>query len=196
MRLFVTTFLILILASCGTLNQSGNLRLVKVNGQDIPVIEKNTAKSDKKIKLDNSVQSPENTDLAVVKNNPDKQIQSQNQKLEKNIPIVKSDIEDLEPEEDEDAKNEEIINQALRTERKAGVSLTLSIAGLISIFVPYIGIIFFIIGLVTYSNAKSFRYTTPRGEERLRASKVLLIIDAVVLFLWLMLILLLLVLFF
>jgi hypothetical protein len=60
------------------------------------------------------------------------------------------------------------------------------LVGIISAFLPFIGIIPFGIGLYFFAKSSNARYTTPFGERKQHSAKVIMIIDAVILTLWLL----------
>lgn len=189
MRFFIFSVLIIVLASCGTMRPNGHLRFVKVGQNEVPVIEKNTAKVDE-IKESEEAQQEAKNELASIEAIPEVATDLQNQILVENSSKTTEEFEDLEPEEDEVDVNQQIVDQAIRAEKQAKFSVGLFGVGLISIVMPYLGIFFYIAGIILYSNAKSSRYITPFGENRLGTSKTLLIIDSVILGLWLLLFLL------
>lgn len=183
MRLFYFSILLIFLASCGTISQYGQLRLVKTGQNEVPVLEKNIAQGEPN-KGSESVNEEQQLVLAFREVKQESPIDLQNQLIVERSSEIKIELEDLEPEEDSEEAKQAIVDQAIKAEKNARTSSVLLSAGLISLFMPYLGVIFYILGLLFYSKSKSSRYITPFGEGRLNTSKTLLIIDSVILGLW------------
>lgn len=183
MRLFYFSILLIFLASCGTISQYGQLRLVKTGQNEVPVLEKNIAQGEPN-KGSESVNEEQQLVLASSEEKQESPIDLQNQLIVERSSEIKIELEDLEPEEDSEEAKQAIVDQAIKAEKNARTSSVLLSAGLISLFMPYLGVIFYILGLIFYSKSKSSRYITPFGEGRLNTSKTLLIIDSVILGLW------------
>lgn len=190
MRIYRILFLLIILSSCSTLGRYQTIRLVKVEQTETVVLEKdkskkapteNTNTSDL-VQAETTKENMNITDL-----NISVSAQKDDQNVHKNSSIKK---EDSEPEPEDEEENERIIEQANRAEKNAHASFFLSLAGLISLILPYIGIFPFIVGIIFYSRSNSSRYITPFGDRRLEITKTILSLDAIFLILWTILILL------
>ena len=55
----------------------------------------------------------------------------------------------------------------------------LFVGGIVTSIIPFLGLIFFLLAVTNYFEAKKQRYNTMKGERYLRASTVLFIIDAI-----------------
>lgn len=176
--LFLVTF-----ASCGTFKTKfSQLRYVKVADQEITIIEKSASTNTSESKESNFEKEIKKEEISSLETTADV---SNNEKLlisEKTIQPVKVDQKETNQViVDDDA---EIVDQAFRAEKNASASMYLAIAGILTI-IPYLGIFPLLIGFILYLRAKSSRYITPLGEDRLRISKIFLIIDTIILILWL-----------
>ncbi len=192
MKQLFTVFLLGLLISCGSLHhRNGNLKLVKSgSGEKIAVIEKETTQKVSRLTQDNfpkeenqEIQALANSSLEIINEN---QSTSARHKAYTNTPPA-TKIEkpqDLEPE----LSSEQIISQALRSEKNAKTAFGFSIGGLITLFVPYIGIIGIIFGFIFYTRAHNARFITPNGESKLKSARTLLFIDVLFLFFWILLI--------
>jgi hypothetical protein len=150
------------------------------------VLVKETPQSSEKTSIENSTLITDESALATAEENPLEPVgllNPPNQELQS-----KQKSKDLEPEETEEEANQRILKQAVRAEKDARAALGFLGVGAISLIAPYFGIFFFTIGLLFYSKAKSSRYITPFGNEKLEMSKDLMIFDSIVLTLWLLLI--------
>lgn len=194
MRLFYFSFIIVLLASCGTMNQH-QLRFVKVDQKEVPVIVKNTSETTQHKEIDITSNGNQEGEIAVLLEKSEEIPFTQEQSIKEEKVLIKGNLEDLEPEDEELDENQMIVDQALLAEKKAINSVGFAGAGLISILMPLLGFLFFIIGLILYSKANSSRYITPFGEQKLKTTRTFLIIDTVFLSIWLFLFLLLLVVF-
>lgn len=194
MRIFQILFALTLFSSCGVMHQSGHLRLVKTEKAEIPVIVKNDAKQSGLETNDfDATKDKESSVELTASNETQIPIETTDETLEVQVK-VSPNVEDLEPDPTDEASNELVIQQATQAERQARTSVPLFGSALISIFMPYIGIFIFIAGLIFYSKANSSRYITPFGQEKLRVSKILLILDSIILGLWFLFIALLLIL--
>jgi len=196
MKFSFAILLILIFASCSMMNQHGHFRLVKVEQKDVVILEKTELPESNEFTHKNV--SEELSDRSGSGKSGNTLNSEDNPSINEIIPQKKQDGQgdDLEPEEEETDSDEEIVDQAIRAENNAKLSIGLFGGGIISIILPLVGVFFFIFGLVFYNRAKNSRYITADGERNLRMSRGLMIFDAVVLSLWALLILLLLALLF
>ena len=184
MKHFSLVFLISILASCSSFHPNvGHLRYVKVATKEVAVIEKSTSKYPAKIK-------EENLEVAIEKK--EILIQAATSDLIYNEEIVLSENknQDIKIEQKSRSRqikdagdDEEIVAQAIRTEKKASAAMFLSITGILTI-IPYLGLLPLLVGFIFYIIANSSRYITPFGEKRLKVAKTFLIIDSIILLLW------------
>jgi hypothetical protein len=186
----IVSVLLVLFSSCGLLQpRGGNLRLVKAGEKEVVLIERkyDRAKSQTEMQLTKefvTVQAVNTLEYNLA--DPDSK-KTQKSQLEYSNLVDES--EKIEPEEEEPSEQEKA-DMAFQSERQANTSLYLFIGGLISVFMPYVGIFLFGIGLYFFAKARNARFITPAGEERLRVAKVFLIIDAVILLLYVSLILL------
>jgi hypothetical protein len=184
MKYFFFIILLAIISSCGTFSSwNGQLRYVKVANQEIAIIEKSTSTDAVEIKESHFEKEIEREETSFLETTADV---SNNEKLvisKKNNQLVNIDLKETNQliTDDED----EIVNQAFRTEKNASASMYFAIAGILTI-IPYLGIFPLLIGFILYLRANSSRYITPLGEDRLRISKIFLIIDTIILILWIM----------
>jgi hypothetical protein len=183
-NLFSIILVAFVLVSCGALQSTGGkLRLVKTGNEgEVLVIEKSAGERPNHIeevhleKLTGStiqIPSEQSTTASMLNDG----LSSSEQVVPSNRTIAKP--QDLLPDEDE-----RIIQEALQAEGDANTSFWLFLSGLSSAFLPYLGIIPFIIGLIYYSRSRNSRYITQFGERRSNAATVLLVIDGVILLLW------------
>jgi len=183
------TLLLVLFSSCGLLqSRGGNLRLVKVGEKEEVLIERSANHA--KIQLERQVAAKEFDTVEVVNtlesnlSEPDPN-KTQNSQLEY-VDFV-DESEKIDPEEEEPTEQQKV-EMAYQSERQANTSLYLFLSGLISVFMPYIGIFLFGFGLFFFSKARNARFITPEGESRLNTARVFLVIDSVILLLWLLLI--------
>ena len=184
MKHFSLVFLIIILASCSTFHPYvGNLRYVKVATEEVAVIEKSNSKDPSKIKEENlevGTEKKENLFQAatsdLIYNEKILLSKNKNQQIKIEQKSRSRQIKDA-------SDDEEIVDQAIRTEKKASAAMFLSIAGILTI-IPYLGILPLLVGFIFYIIANSSRYITPFGEKRLKVAKAFLIIDSIILLLW------------
>ena len=188
MRFIFFLAILFFVTSCGALNlNSGSLRLVKTNNKETVVLEKElkSVTSDLVSPQLETANPPENHQQ-VIAANTNNSLNNKSSLVHAKTSFI-SKISDVEPSDEE---NEAIVRQAIKAEKQANASFGLFLAGLISLTLPYLGIIPFIIGLVLYLKAKNSRYITPFGDERLRKAKVVLIVDSVILALWFLMVIL------
>jgi len=184
MKHFSLVFLISILASCSTFHPNvGHLRYVKVATKEVAVIEKSTSKDPAKIK-------EENLEVAIKKKEILFQAATSDLIYNEEILLSENKNQDIKIEQKSRSRqikdagdDEEIVAQAIRTEKKASAAMFLSIAGILTI-IPYLGILPLLVGFIFYIIANSSRYITPFGEKRLKVAKTFLIIDSIILLLW------------
>jgi len=189
MKNYITVTLLLVLfASCGLLQpRGGNLRLVKVGEKEEVLIERKYDRT----QIQTEIQPAEEGSIVEATNskeNSGEQLileRTENESLEYRRVIHES--EKLEPEEEEPSDQQKV-EMAYQSERQANTSLYLFLSGLISVFMPYVGIFLFGTGLYFFAKARNARFITPEGESRLNTAKVFLVIDSVILLLWLLLI--------
>lgn len=185
----VVTLLLVLFSSCGLLqSRGGNLRLVKVGEKEEVLIERNDNHA--KIQRVRQVAAKEFDTVEVVntlESNLAEPDPKKTQKSQLEYVNFVDESEKIEPE-DEEPSEQEKADMAFQSERQANTSLYLFLSGLISVFMPYVGIFLFGIGLYFFSKARNARFITPKGESRLNTAKVFLVIDSVILLLWLLLI--------
>jgi hypothetical protein len=184
MKQFSLFFLISILASCGTFHTKvGHLRYVKVATKEVAVIEKSNSKDPSKIKEEYLEVGTEKKEIL---------FQAATSDLIDNEEILLSEnkYQDIKIEQKSTSRHikdagddDEIVAQAIRTEKKASAAMFLSITGILTI-IPYLGILPLLVGFIFYIIANSSRYITPFGEKRLKVAKTFLIIDSIILLLW------------
>jgi hypothetical protein len=187
--------LLALVASCGLYQpKGGQLRLVKVGNKEELVIER---QSDRRFASDELSKSKNNSTVAELE---ESLVQNENStiayepKKSRQFSHTSKESEKIEPEEEE-PNDQQKISMAFGAERDAVRSERLFIGGLISVFMPYLGIILFGLGLYFYVRANNARFITPRGENRLRSAKIFLVIDALILLFWISMIVLLILLF-
>ncbi len=186
MKFLYFLFVLIVLSACGMTRPQHRIKLIKVGHTETVVLVKETPQSPEKSSIENTILLTDETTVATVEENPLEPVGLLNpptQKLQS-----KQKVKDLEPEETEEEANQRILKQAVRAEKDARAALGFLGVGAISLIAPYFGIFFFTIGLLFYSKAKSSRYITPFGNERLEMSKDVMIFDSIVLTLWLLLI--------
>jgi hypothetical protein len=186
MKFFHFSLVLILLASCGMTKQHRHLKLIKVGHTESAVLVNESSCSTEKNGNESSILIVNETVVATSEENQFESVGLISKQPQKEQFTQK--VKDLEPEESEEAANERIIKQAIKAEKDAKTALILFGAGAISLIVPYIGIFFFTVGLLFYSKAKSSRYITPFGNERLDMSRGIMIFDSIVLTLWLLLI--------
>ncbi len=169
--------LLIIFVSCGTFkNKVGHLRYVKVADQEVAVIDK----SNEKQQLE-TIKDVSSVSLKETENNS---IETVIASVEDEIPITSGSVISVSTTEKKKAESltldgeeeDDIVNQAYRTEKNATAAMIISITAIL------LGIIALIVAYVFYFKAKSSRYITPKGESRLKISKVFLIIETIVFF--------------
>ncbi len=177
--------LISILAGCGS-SRTGQLRLIKVNNQRLAVIERDdnqTVQTDVLIKesddvgITNTIHLSDEISVASKSN----QLEYADRIRIKNVSALNVPQNKPSPE-DTIIQSNEIADKALEAEKNSKLALGFSIGGL-SIFIPFVGflgIISFIIGAVFYGKANKSKYITPEGQRNLKISKVLIIIESVI----------------
>jgi hypothetical protein len=186
MKFLYFLFVLIVLSACGMTRPQHRIKLIKVGHTETVVLVKETPQSSEKTSIENATLITDESALATAEENPLEPVgllNPQNQKLQS-----KQKSKDLEPEETEEEANQRILKQAVRAEKDARAAVGFLGVGAISLIAPYFGIFFFTIGLLFYSKAKSSRYITPFGNEKLEMSKDLMIFDSIVLTLWLLLI--------
>jgi|GEM_PF-4980958 len=184
MKHFSLVFLISILASCSSFHPNvGHLRYVKVATKEVAVIEKSTSKDPAKIK-------EENLEVAIKKKEILFQAATSDLIYNEEILLSENKNQDIKIEQKSRSRqikdagdDEEIVAQAIRTEKKASAAMFLSITGILTI-IPYLGLLPLLVGFIFYIIANSSRYITPFGEKRLKVAKTFLIIDSIILLLW------------
>ena len=184
MKQFSLIFLISILASCGTFQTNvGHLRYVKVATKEVAVIEKSNSKDLSNIKEENLEVGTEKKEILF-------QVATSNLIYNEETLLSENNNQDIKIEQKSTSRHikdagdeEEIVDQAIRTEKKASAAMFLSIAGILTI-IPYLGILPLLVGFIFYIIANSSRYITPFGEKRLKVAKTFLIIDSIILLLW------------
>lgn len=191
MKFFSIIFLFTLLSSCGNLSKrQGHLRFVRVNKQEIPVIEKNESPAQAIYQQKNDA----NSSTFSIANSQEKPLESLDEKSSFVTPKLEFSAtiqNDLEPDIDNPEDESKILEQAIRSENSANASFFLFISSSIAALIPFtvlFSLIPFIIGIIFYSRAKNSRYITPFGEKRLNTSKTFLIINSVILILWTLLI--------
>jgi hypothetical protein len=190
MKNYITVTLLLVLfSSCGLLQpRGGNLRLVKVGENKEVLIERNQEYA--KIQRDNPPPIFETATVEVA-NTVESNLEEANLEKTENRNLdyrrVVHESEKIEPEEVEPTDQQKV-DMAYQSERQANTSLYLFLSGLISVFMPYLGIFLFGIGLYFFAKARNARFITPEGESRLNTARIFLVIDSAILLLWLLLI--------
>jgi hypothetical protein len=200
-------FALLLLVSCSVLQPNQGIKLVKSTSTNEVVLEKQNQKvsphfvtENNLAKLEASAMSTDSTgDLANGQTTAALETEGLPQmtllSTKKNSATKTAHTTKTEAKEEPEELDEESLDQAYLAERQAKRAFGFLTAGIVSLLLPYLGIIFFIIGLVNYSRASKSRYITPFGEKRLQQSIGVMIFDSVVLILWFLLFLLLLAIF-
>lgn len=187
--------LLLVLSSCSTIGRYNSIRLVKVDKTETLVLDKEKTNDPVSTREKQESSSPSNNETAQVPQAVTSTINTPAHDIYSEIPQSdhKSiETDDLEPDPEDEATQKMIVEQATRAERNANNAFFSSIVSLVfMILLPIIGVIPFVIGLICHSNASSSRYITPFGESRLKASRIILIVDATILILWILLVVLL-----
>lgn len=171
-HLFAFFALTILLASCGTLN-NGKLRFVKAQPQEIVSTEKEThskhpiSDPTEQIDLKQQTADLEQTSDVVTTSTEDKLIPT------------KELIHEVEMEDSLETVQNDQLEKALKTEKLAIKSTGMFIGGIITSLIPFLGLVFFLLGVSNYFAAKQERYNTLKGERYLSASKVLFIINAI-----------------
>jgi hypothetical protein len=172
--LFFFTLSILV-ASCGSFN-NGKLRFVKTENAQREIIE-TSAKSVKTEDRTHSFATTTSIETPVQSSDVDRS----DAEIASDIAIEqKQDIQQTSIDDSLEQANSEIVDQALQAERNAKAAAIQSGIGIVTPFIPLLGIIMTILGLVFYKRASKSRYITLAGERNLRLSRVFLIIDAVI----------------
>lgn len=171
-HLFTYFAVTILLASCGTLN-SGKLRFVKAQPQEIVSTEKEThskhpiSEPTEQIALQQQTEDLEQSGDIATTTTEDKLVSEQplNQEvsIDDSLKTVQNDQ----------------IEKALKTEKLAIKSTGMFIGGIITSLIPFLGLVFFLLGVSNYFAAKQERYNTLKGERYLSASRVLFIINAI-----------------
>ncbi len=177
---------LVVLSSCGMTRPQHHIKLIKAGHTETVVLVKEASQSTEKSSIENTILITDENTVANAKENTLESIgliNTPTQKLQS-----QQKVKDIEPEESEEEANQRILKQALRAEKDARAALGFMGVGAISLIAPYFGILFFAIGLLFYSKAKSSRYITPFGNDRLEMSRDVMIFDSIVLTLWLLLI--------
>jgi len=175
MKYFTFIISIAILSSCGIYNSKiAHLRYVKVDNQEVAILEKTVNKEVKENTQKNGEYISENTanieanqTNLVVQNTQFSSVEKE--KRSRIQPLVNKTTNYKKSDEDDD-----VVNQAYLAEKDANIALGFSIAATL------FGIFPFIFGLIFYKKASSSRYITPLGNRRLKISKVFLIIETVI----------------
>ena len=171
-HLFAFFALTFILASCGSIN-NGKLRFVKAQPQEIVSTEKEShSKSPMAILPEQIELEQQSEDLEQTK---DELVISTE---EKNIPVQELNPKVLIDDSLETVQNDQL-EKALKTEKLSIKSTGMFIGGIVTSLIPFLGLVFFLLGISNYFAAKQERYNTLKGERYLSASKVLMIINAI-----------------
>jgi hypothetical protein len=171
-HLFTFFAITILLASCGSLNK-GKLRFVKAQPQEIVSIEKEThskppiSDPTEQIDLKQQTEDLEQTSDIATTTTEDKFVSEQTLNHEVSIDDSLESVQD------------DQIEKALKTEKLAIKSTGMFIGGIITSLIPFLGLVFFLFGVSNYFAAKNERYNTLKGERYLNASKVLFIINAI-----------------
>lgn len=167
-HLFTFFALTLLLASCGTLN-NGKLRFVKAQPQEIVSTEKETHSKHpiEQIEVKQQTADLEQTSDVVSTSTED------------NLIPTKELIHEVEMDDSLETVQNDQLEKALKTEKLAIKSTGMFIGGIITSLIPFLGLVFFLLGVSNYFAAKQERYNTLKGERYLSASKVLFIINAI-----------------
>lgn len=170
-QLFMFFTLTVILVSCGTLN-NGKLRFVKTQPQEI-------------ISLENETPSKE----AVVHVKVDKhefELQTLDNRETKDVakPLIEEQIYPAETKNHAISIDDSLeivradqLEKALKTEQLAIKSTGFFIGGILTSLVPFLGLLFFLLGVSNFLMARNQRYNTLRGERYLTISKILFAIN-------------------
>ena len=181
---YVLIFLTLsfLVASCGSFH-NGKLRYVKTNNIPREIIEPSAK----------SIETEDRTHPVVTSSSVETTIQTSDvnrssadiisdQTIEQQEEIQQPNMDDSLAQD-----NSETLGQAIQAERNAKAAAIQSGIGLVTPFIPLLGIIMTILGLVFYKRASKSRYITLDGERNLRLSRVFLIIDAAIIGLYILL---------
>lgn len=170
-HLFIFFTLTVLLASCGALNK-GKLRLVKAQPQEIVSSEKETHRkhpvSDptEQIYLKQQTADLAQTSDVVTSSTEDK------------IIPTKELIHDVSIDDSLETVQNDQLAKALKTEKLSIKSTGFFIGGILTSLVPFLGLLFFLLGVSNFLNAKNQRYNTLRGERYLNVSTILFAINA------------------
>lgn len=179
----------IVLSSCSTIGRYQSIRMVKVDKTETIVLDK-----EKQPEPHLKSEQKQEVNLAQKENStsefPEVNIISEDSEIEKSL-IQKNNTKEADVEPEVDDENSKIIDQAVRAEKNAIASFILSIAGLITLILPYIGIFPVIVSLILHARANKSRYITPFGEKRLKVSRILLILDILFFIFWTFLVILL-----
>lgn len=174
---YVLFFLTLscLVASCGSFN-NGKLRFVKTDNVQREIIEA-SAKSVETKDRTHSFATTTSIETPVQSSDVDRS----DAEIASDIAIEQQqDIPQTSIDDSLEQANSEIVDQALQADRNAKAAAIQSGIGIVTPFIPLLGIIMTILGLVFYKRASKSRYITLAGERNLRLSRVFLIIDAVI----------------
>jgi flagellar motor component MotA len=180
--------LIVILASCGSLSTGFNhVKLVKTEKSEQVVLENEHAKERES--------TAQNQFLHIQSSTEEKTLAQLEPKKAEEIgaPLLSSkfEIPKISTEPDSTANNDdsdEIISQAIQTEKMAGKSMGFLIASFLTSWIPILGLVLFILGVVNYFKARKERYITEKGQTYLLISTIILIVNAILIALALLLI--------
>jgi hypothetical protein len=170
-HLFIFFTLTVLLASCGALNK-GKLRFVKAHPQEIVSSEKETHRkhpiSDptEQIYLKQQTADLAQTSDVVTSSTEDK------------IIPTKELIHDVSIDDSLETVQNDQLAKALKTEKLSIKSTGFFIGGILTSLVPFLGLLFFLLGVSNFLNAKNQRYNTLRGERYLNVSTILFAINA------------------
>jgi len=175
MKYFTLIITIAILSSCGIYNsKTAHLRYVKVDNQEVAILEKTAKKHIKETTAENENDISNNTAIVDATQTNFLIQEPQFSSVEKEqISRIQQQSNNTTNDKKSD-EEDDVVNQAYLAEKDANIAMGFSIAATL------FGIIPFIIGLIFYKKAKSSRYITPIGERRLKVSKVFLIIETII----------------
>ena len=170
-HLFIFFTLTVLLVSCGTLNK-GKLRFVKAQPQEIIALENETpSKEAVHVKVDKhefELQTRDNREMNDVAK-PLKEEQIHPAEGKNHAISIDDSLETVRADQ---------LEKALKTEQLAIKSTGFFIGGILTSLVPFLGLLFFLLGVSNFLKAKNQRYNTLRGERYLTTSKILFAINA------------------
>ncbi len=164
---------ILVLASCGT----SKIRYTKVKSNHEASVRPKAKKSSQEMKsleLQSVAEITERSYSNIIVPLDQPVVISIN-------PLTDTSKFEMEELVETDPRKEQKLTEARRAARKANTSKVFSAWGLLSALQPFIGLPFFIIGLINFSIASKSRYITPEGERNRKKALIFIIIDSVVL---------------